>query len=78
MCFKQLDWEKKGLDKNKEYLNNLRFVNDIVQLTKRPAELQEMLKELNRKSEKVGLKWTLRKPRLCLTVLRSANNTFYK
>ena len=50
MCFKQLDWEKKGLDKNKEYLNNLRFVNDIVQLTKRPAELQEMLKELSIRS----------------------------
>merc|ERR1711989_16583 len=54
--FRKTDWEGKGINIDGEYLNHLRFADDISNTTEAPTELQQMLDDLNRESKKVGLK----------------------
>lgn len=53
--FHQLDWEEKGLSVNGENLTHLRFADDIVVFSPTKDDLQKMLIELDRESQKAGL-----------------------
>ena len=52
----ELEWATNAINRGGEFLNNLRFVNDIALISESAEELQEMLNDLNRESLKVGLK----------------------
>ena len=47
--FRRLNWEKKGVKIDGEFLSNLRFADDIFLCTETPQELQQMLQELGLK-----------------------------
>jgi len=61
--FHDLQWDKKGIkidnlrlgNDNEQFLNNLRFADDIVIFAKRREELEIMAEDLRRESAKVGL-----------------------
>lgn len=53
--FAQLDWEGYGVRVNNEYLNHLRFADNIVLLSETTRELQTMLDSLSKASKSVGL-----------------------
>ena len=61
LVFQQLDWDQKGIRIDGEYLNNLRFADDIVLLANNVNELQGMVEDLNKESKKVGLEMNLDK-----------------
>ena len=62
--FKKLDWETKGLNINGEYLNHLRFADDIVLISSNATELQEMMQELENRSKEIGLRMNLNKTKV--------------
>ncbi len=45
--FRGLNWEKNGININGEYLNNLRFAEDVVLIAKDKEELHTMIEELD-------------------------------
>ena len=53
--FRKTNWEGIGINIDGEYMNNLRFADDISMTTGKAEELQNMLTDLNRESKKVGL-----------------------
>ena len=62
--FKNLEWENVGININGEYLNNLRFADDIVLFSESWEELQKMIEDLNRESRNVGLKMNMSKTKI--------------
>ena len=62
--FKNLEWENVGIKIDGEYLNNLRFADDIVLMSESGEELQMMLGDLNRESRKIGLKMNMGKTKV--------------
>ena len=54
--FRKTNWKGKRVNIDGEYLNHLRFADDISNTTEAPTELQQMLDDLNRESKIVGLK----------------------
>ena len=60
--FDKLKWNEKnfGIRIGNEYLNNLRFADDIVLIAKDPQELQTMINQLHTESHKIGLKMRLK------------------
>ena len=52
--FRSLNWEKRGININGEYLNHLTFADDIV-ISETKEQLQGMLQELATESVKRGL-----------------------
>ena len=54
--FRKTDWDGIGINIDGEYLNNLRFADDIELATEKNEDLQNMLSDLNKESNKVGLK----------------------
>ncbi|KAK8765934.1 hypothetical protein V5799_007282 [Amblyomma americanum] len=59
--FRGLNWEQLGIRINGEYLNNLRFADDIALLSHSGGELQIMINELDRQSRSMGLKINMQK-----------------
>ena len=53
--FRNLNWEKNGIWIDGTLLTHLRFADDLVLFAKTPQDLQSMLEELTKESEKVGL-----------------------
>ena len=51
-----LNWENKGVKIDEEFLNNLRFANDLFLCTEIPQELQQMLSGISDESRRMGLK----------------------
>ena len=45
--FRKVQWEGKGVDVNGEFLNHLRFADDVVVTAKKKDELKNILEELN-------------------------------
>ncbi|KAI5743164.1 hypothetical protein M8J77_015214 [Diaphorina citri] len=64
MVFKRLNWERKGIEINTEYLNHLRFADDIVVISSKADELEEMLKDLTNTCLEIGLKMNLSKTKV--------------
>ncbi len=52
---KKLEWDDMGLKIDGEYLNNLRFADDIVFLSDSGEDLKKMISDLHKESLKVGL-----------------------
>lgn len=57
--FKSLSWDRKGINVNGNYLNHLRFADDIVLISSDAAELEIMLQEFKEASQAIGLKMNL-------------------
>ena len=53
--FRKLNWSRRGILIDGEYLSHLRFADDIIIFTRNIAELHEMLQELIQASLEVGL-----------------------
>lgn len=53
--FKNLNWSKLGININGEYLNHLRFADDIVLLSDNYQDLKYMLETLDEESQRCGL-----------------------
>ncbi|GBP16134.1 hypothetical protein EVAR_9854_1 [Eumeta japonica] len=47
MIFRNLDWNKNGLNINGENLNHLRFADDLILFSKCPIKLEQMLQQLS-------------------------------
>lgn len=59
--FKTLQWENKGIRIDGNYLNHLRFADDIVIISSNLKELKGMLEELKTASKVAGLKMNIGK-----------------
>lgn len=59
--FKNLEWDQMGININGEYLNHLRFADDIVILSNNHEDLQYMITSLERESKIYGLEMNLEK-----------------
>ena len=57
--FRRLNWEKKGVNIDGEFLTNLSFADDISLCTETPQELQQMLQELSDESRRMCLKMNI-------------------
>lgn len=53
--FRELNWEGKGIKINGMWLNNLRFADDVVLISRNMDELRDMASELYEASKKAGL-----------------------
>ena len=53
--FRRLNWLEKGIRIDEEYLNQLRFADDIIIFFSTREELQQIFSELNEASNSVGL-----------------------
>lgn len=53
--FRNLNWERKGISLEGCNLNHLRFADDIVLVAETAKELEELIRQLNNESTKVGL-----------------------
>ena len=62
--FRKLQWEKRGIKIDNEYLSHLWFANGIIIFANSMEELQEMLRELNQASLEVGLSMNLKKTKV--------------
>ena len=61
IIFRRLNWEKKGVKIDGEYLSNLRFADDIFLCTETTQERQQMLQELSDESRRMGLNMNIAK-----------------
>ena len=62
--FKKLNWEGRGIKVDGEYLNNLRFADDIVIVCETAEELQQMIEELHMACIGIGLKMNMKKTKV--------------
>ncbi|XP_042858321.1 uncharacterized protein LOC122244473 [Penaeus japonicus] len=65
--FRNLEWERKGIKTDGEYLSHLRFADDVIVFSHSPEELQQMLTELNESSLEIGLNMNLKKAKVIHT-----------
>ena len=65
--FRNLDWQSRGIKINGEYLNHLRFADDILLVSHDPLELQTMIQELSVESKKAGLKMNIKKTKVMMS-----------
>ncbi|XP_069996813.1 uncharacterized protein [Penaeus vannamei] len=59
--FKKPEWDGKVIKRGNEYLDNLKFVDNIVLLSKSGNEMQQLVNDLNRESLEVGLRMNKKK-----------------
>ena len=64
--FKNLEWEKSGIQINGGFLNNLRFSDDIVLVSESTNEAQQMIMLMNRKVQKVVIKMKMKKTKVMI------------
>ncbi len=62
--FKKLEWDDIGLEIDGDYLNNLRFADEIILLSYSGEDLEKMISDLHRESLKVGLKMIMKKTKI--------------
>ena len=63
-----------GIKIDGEWLNNLRFADDIVLISKDPQELQAMINQLNTYSKAIGLEMNLFKTQIIFNELVDAQD----
>ena len=61
---RKLNWSRRGILIDGEYLSHLRFADDIIIFTRNIAELHEMLQERNQASLDVGLSMIFKKTKI--------------
>ena len=59
-----MEWEKKGINVNGKYLNNLRFADDIVLISSNIEELRGMIIDLIKESKKARLEMNFEKTKI--------------
>ena len=59
----RLDEAQIGIKIPRRNINNLRYADDTTLMTEREEELKSLLMKVKEKSEKVGLKLNIQKPR---------------
>ena len=64
--FRRLDWDRKGININDNQLSYLRFADDIVLTTNNAEGLEEMLNDLNKESNNIGLRINMKKTKVTL------------
>lgn len=64
--FRRLNWEEKGIKVYGEYLNNLKFADDLALFANNLKTLQEMLTELQEQNIKSGLKMNIDKTKITI------------
>lgn len=69
--FKTVNWDRKGIKIDGNFLNHLRYADDIVIFSTNLDELQEMITDLKSKSEMVGLTMNLEKTKIMTTEKRN-------
>ncbi|XP_030765759.1 uncharacterized protein LOC115889821 [Sitophilus oryzae] len=62
--FKNLDWEEKAIKICGQYLNHLRYADDIALITEKKEELIEMLEELDSGAGRIGLNMNYTKTKI--------------
>ena len=62
--FKRLDWDRKGINRNGDHPRHLRFADDTVLIINNAKELEEMLNELNKESNNIGLRINMKKTKV--------------
>jgi hypothetical protein len=62
--FRELKWDNKGIEINGDLLNHLRFADDNLLICSSGEELQDMLKQLDTESSKLGLKMNMKKTKV--------------
>ncbi|CAH1277638.1 MUC4 [Branchiostoma lanceolatum] len=60
----KINWDKRGLNIDGEYLSHLLFADDIILVATSPQELEEMLKDIHNASKPVGLTMHLGKTKV--------------
>jgi len=68
---KKCNWSGYGVNIDGKRLNHLRFADDIVLVTRTPAEASQMATELDRESRRVGLKMNIKKTKSMRNVFAS-------
>lgn len=72
-AFKEINWDRKGINIDGEYLSHLRFADDIVITTDSFSEAQQMLTEIKLASENIGLNINFEKTKFMTNLV--PNNT---
>ncbi|XP_068231875.1 uncharacterized protein [Palaemon carinicauda] len=75
--FKNSDWENVGIYINGEYLDNMKFTDDIVPFSESRVELQKMIEDFNREQSNVGLKMIMNKPKIIFNENAATINNGY-
>lgn len=70
--FKKLHWEEKGIKINGQYLNHLRYADDVILIANTKTDLKVMLEELDDEAKKIGLKMNYNKTK---TMTNTDENT---
>lgn len=73
--FRNINWEKNGININGENLNHLRFADDLVLFSECPEKLQHMLQELSDQSAKAGLSMNTAKTKIMTNSTKTYNIT---
>lgn len=71
---KKCNWNDYGVNINGKQLNHLRFADDIVLITRTPTEASQMATELDRESQRVGLKMNIQKTKSMRNAFASPEN----
>lgn len=72
MC-KRVNWDRKGINIDGEYLNHLRFADDIVLIADNAKDASEMLRSMYEASLEVGLKINFQKSQFMTNLVLSDN-----
>ena len=62
--FRKLNWSNQGLLVDGEYLNHLRFADDIAVIAETPRIIENMMKQLDHYSSKIGLEMNQHKTKI--------------
>ncbi|GBP53124.1 Putative uncharacterized transposon-derived protein F52C9.6 [Eumeta japonica] len=73
MIFRNLDWNKNGLNINGENLNHLRFADDLILFSECPIKLERMLQQLSNQSIIAGLSMNTSKTKIMTNASHSNN-----
>lgn len=72
-AFKELNWDGKGINIDGEYLNHLRFADDIIIIAENMGDARQMLTELTSTSSYIGLHINFQKTKFMTNLVASSN-----